>query len=119
MSKEGVIYVYEIRRRKGNGFVTQTYELNRVDYMILESLYSGKCKDRFHGMTITEISDDYEGSLGKRTTVWKKMQKLVSNGYLAKGILDDHADTYYLTEKSTKIIESLKEEKKNESEGEM
>lgn len=119
MSKEGVIYVYEMKRRKGNGYVTQTYELNRVDYMILESLYVGGCKDCFHGMTITEISDDYEGSLGKRTTVWKKMQKLVSNGYLEKGILDDHADTYYLTEKSIKIIESLKEEKKNESEGEM
>ena len=106
-----MIYVYEMKRRKGNGYVTQTYELNRVDYMILESLYVGGCKDRLHGMTITEILDDYEGSLGKRTTVWKKMQKLVSNGYLAKGILDDHADTYYLTEKSTKIIESLKEEK--------
>ena len=103
--------MYEMKRRKGNGYVTQTYELNRIDYMILESLYVGGCKDRFHGMTITEILDDYEGSLGKRTTVWKKMQKLVSNGYLAKGILDDHADTYYLTEKSTKIIESLKEEK--------
>lgn len=114
-----MVYVYEMKRRKGNGYVTQTYELNRVDYMILESLYSGKCKDRFHGMTITEILDDYEGSLGKRMTVWKKMQKLVSNGYLGKGILDDHADTYYLTGKSIEIIESLKEGKKNESEGEM
>ena len=119
MSKKGVIYVYEMKRRKGNGYVTQTYELNRIDYMILESLYVGGCKDRFHGMTITEISDDYEGSLGKRTTVWKKMQKLVSNGYLAKGILDDHADTYYLLDKSIKIIEELKEEKKNEFEREM
>lgn len=103
--------MYEMKRRKGNGYVTQTYELNRIDYMILESLYVGGCKDRFHGMTITEILDDNDGSLGKRMTVWKKMQKLVNNGYLAKGILDDHADTYYLTEKSTKIIESLKEEK--------
>ena len=111
MLRKEVLYVYEMKRRKGNGYVTQTYELNRVDYMILESLYVGGCKDRFHGMTITEILDDYEGSLGKRTTVWKKMQKLVNNGYLAKGILDDHADTYYLTEKSIKIIESLKEEK--------
>ena len=67
-----MIYVYEMKRRKGNGYVIQTYELNRIDYMILESLYVGGCKDRFHGMTITEISDDYEGSLGKRTTVWKK-----------------------------------------------
>lgn len=119
MSKKGVIYVYKMKRRKGNGYVTQTYALNRVDYMILESLYVGGCKDGFHGMTITEISDDYEGSLGKRTTVWKKMQKLVNNGYLAKGILDDHADTYYLTEKSIKIIESLKEEKNNEFEREV
>lgn len=87
-----------------------TLELNRLEYMILESLYIGGCKDRFHGMTITEILDDNDGSLGKRMTVWKKMQKLVSNGYLAKGILDDHADTYYLLEKSIKIIEESKEE---------
>ena len=111
MLRKEVLYVYEMKRRKGNGYVTQTYELNRIDYMILESLYVGGCKDRFHGMTITEILDDNDGSLGKRMTVWKKMQKLVNNGYLAKGILDDHADTYYLTEKSIKIIESLKEEK--------
>ena len=97
----------------------ETLKLNRLEYMILESLYVGECKDLFHGMTITEIIDDYEGSLGKRMTVWKKMQKLVSNGYLAKGILDDHADTYYLLEKSIKIIESLKEEKRNEFEREM
>lgn len=92
----------------------ETLKLNRLEYMILESLYIGKCKDRFHGMTITEILDDNDGSLGKRMTVWKKMQKLVSNGYLAKGILDNHADTYYLLGKSIKIIESLKEEEKNE-----
>lgn len=108
--------MYEMKRRKGNGYVIQTYELNRLDYMILESLYVGECKDSCHGMTITEILDDNDGSLGKRTTVWKKMQKLVSDGYIAKGILDDHADTYYLLEKSIKIIESLKEEKKNEFE---
>lgn len=104
---------------KGEVYVDETLKLNRLEYMILESLYVGECKDRFHGMTITEIIDDYEGSLGKRMTVWKKMQKLVSNGYLAKGILDDHADTYYLLKKSIKIIESLKEEKKNEFEREM
>ena len=51
--------------------------------MILETLYVGECTDRFHGMTILEILEDYDGSLGKRMTVWKKMQKLVSNGYLA------------------------------------
>lgn len=96
-----------------------TFELNRLEYMILETLYIGGCKDRFHGMTITEILEDNDGSLGKRMTVWKKMQKLVNGGYLAKGILDDHADTYYILEKSTRIIESLKEEERNEFEREV
>lgn len=104
---------------KGVAYVNEILELNRLEYMILESLYIGGCKDRFHGMTITEILDDNDGSLGKRMTVWKKMQKLVNNGYLAKGILDDHADTYYLLEKSIKTIESVKEEEKNESERKM
>lgn len=99
--------------------MNEILELNRLEYMILESLYIGGCKDRFHGMTITEILDDNDGSLGKRMTVWKKMQKLVNNGYLAKGILDDHADTYYLLKKSIKTIESVKEEEKNESKRKM
>ncbi len=96
---------------KGVVYVDEMLKLNRLEYMILETLYVGECKDRFHGMTITEILDDNDGSLGKRMTVWKKMQKLVNNGYLEKGVLDDHADTYYLLEKSIKIIEELKEEK--------
>lgn len=96
---------------KGVIYVDETLKLNRLEYMVLETLYVGGCKDCFHGMTISEILDDNDGSLGKRMTVWKKMQKLVNNGYLAKGILDDHADTYYLLDKSIKIIESLKEEK--------
>lgn len=104
---------------KGVVYVNEVLELNRLEYMILESLYVGGCKDRFHGMTITEILEDYEGSLGKRMTVWKKMQKLIGKGYLAKGILDDHADTYYLLEKSVKIIESLEEEKNDEFKSEV
>lgn len=97
---------------KGVVYLDEMLQLNRLEYMILETLYIGECRDHCHGMTITEILDDNDGSLGKRMTVWKKLQKLVSNGYLAKGILDNHADTYYLLEKSIKIIESLKEEKR-------
>lgn len=106
-------YVCNVRTTlmKGGVYVDEMLKLNRLEYMILETLYVGECTDRFHGMTILEILEDNDGSLGKRMTVYKKMQKLVNNGYLAKGILDDHADTYYLLDKSIKIIESLKEEK--------
>lgn len=104
---------------KGVAYVEEMFELNRLEYMILESLYEGGCKDRFHGMTITEILDDNDGTLGKRMTVWKKIKKLVDAGYMAKGVLDNHADTYYLLEKSIKIIKSLEEEEKHEFEKEM
>ena len=85
------------------------FELNRLEFMILETLYNGGCKDRFHGMTITEILDDNEGALGARMTVWKKIKRLVDAQYLGKGILDNHADTYYVLDKTIKIFEGGKE----------
>lgn len=104
---------------KGVVYVDGMFELNRLEYMILETLYDVGCKDRFHGMTITEILEYNESALGKRMTVWKKIKKLMNAGYMEKGVLDNHADTYYLLEKSIKLIESLREEKKNEFEGEV
>lgn len=74
-------------------------ELNRLEYMILESLNEYQCTDPYHGMTITEIMDDTEGALGVRMTVYRKLNKLLKTGYVKKGAMDNHADTYYLSEK--------------------
>lgn len=87
----------------------ETFELNRLEYMILETLYEFGSKDPFHGMTITEILDDNEGSLGARMTVYKKMKKLIKAGYIKKGIIDNHADTFYLLEKGIKTVQGGKE----------
>ena len=80
-------------------------DLNRLEFMILETLYEFGSKDCFHGMTITEILNENEGSLGARMTVYNKMRKLVKNGYIDKGCIDNHADTFYLLEKSIKLFE--------------
>lgn len=80
-------------------------ELNRMEFMILQSLYDFGSKDRFHGMTITEIMEDNDGSLGARMTVYKKMKKLIQVGYIDKGVLDNHADTFYLLEKGNRLFE--------------
>lgn len=85
------------------------FELNRLEYMILDTLYEFGSKDRFHGMTITEILIENEGSLGARMTVYKKMKKLVKAGYIAKGAVDNHADTFYLLDRAIKTIEGGKE----------
>ena len=109
MPKKGVVYVYEMKRRKGNGYVTQTYELNRLDYIILDTLYDGGFKDYYHAITIAEMLELNNNSL-KRMTVYKKLQKLVEAEYIAKGIIDNHSDTYYLLEKGTKTVEGGRKE---------
>lgn len=83
----------------------ENFELNRLEYMILDTLYAFGSRDRFHGMTITEILTENEGSLGARMTVYKKMRKLVKAGYIEKGAIDNHADTFYLLDKAIKTIE--------------
>lgn len=103
--KKGVVHVYEMKRRKGDGYVIQTYELNRLDYLILGTLYNGNFKDYYHAITITEILELNNGALGARMTVYKKLQKLVKSEYISKGIIDNHSDTYYLLEKGIRTIE--------------
>lgn len=100
--------MYEMKRRKGDGYVTETYELNRLDYMILDTLYHGGFKDYYHGITISEMLELNNGALGARMTVWKKLQKLVKAEYIGKGIIDNHSDTYYLKEKGIMVIEGGK-----------
>lgn len=101
--------MYEIKRRKGNGYVTQKYELNRLDYLILGTLYRGGFKDYYQSITIAEIISENNGALGARMTIYKKLQKLVTAGYIAKGVIDNHSDTYYLLEKGINTIEGGKE----------
>lgn len=83
-------------------------ELNRFEYLILVTLSKSGCKNCFKGITISEILEVTEGCLGARMTVYKKLRKLVDAGYIAKGILDNHADTFYLTEKGIDIVEEGK-----------
>lgn len=90
--------------------MNDTSELNRMEFMILQSLNDFGSKDRFHGMTITEIMEDNEGSLGARMTVYKKMKKLVQAGYIDKGVLDNHADTFYLLDRGIRLFEGGNEE---------
>lgn len=85
--------------------MSEKYEVNRLEYLILDTLYRLECKDKFHSMTIAELLLENEGVLGARMTVWKKMKKLVEVSYVAKGIIDNHADTYYLTESGINLIE--------------
>lgn len=85
-----------------------TFELNRMEFMILQSLYDGGCIGTYRSMTISDLLEDNEGALGVRMTVYRKMRKLVKAGYIKKRCLDNHADTFYLLEKGIKVVEGGK-----------
>jgi len=86
------------------------YQINRIEFLMLRTLYDGGYKDCCYSMTINEImdenlDDDNECILGARLTVYKKLQKLLKASFIEKGILDARADTYFITEKGIKLIE--------------
>lgn len=85
-------------------------ELNRLEYLILKSLHEMGCIDRFHGMTITEIMEETDNALGVRMTVYRKLNKLLKAGYVGKGVMDNHADTFYLLDKGNRLFDGGKEE---------
>ncbi|MXP76256.1 hypothetical protein GN277_12880 [Lachnospiraceae bacterium WCA-9-b2] len=81
-----------------------TFDLNRLEFNILKCLYDSECTDQYHSMTITELLNKHT-ELGTRMTVYKKLTKLTKAKYVKKGILDNHADSFYLLEKALKILE--------------
>ena len=84
--------------------------LNRSDYLVLSTLHELDMTDQFHGMTIAELMEESQNALGTRMTVYRIASKLVKMGYLATGVLDNHAYTYYLLEKGRKLFKEDKAE---------
>ena len=79
-------------------------KLNRSDYLILKTLHDSQMTDQFHSMTIEEIMEETGNALGVRITVYRMVTKLVKLGYLEKGVMDNHANTYYLSSEGCKLF---------------
>ena len=63
-----------------------------------------------HSMTIEEIMEETGNVLGVRMTVYRMVTKLVKLGYLEKGVMDNHANTYYVTNDGRKLFKEDKAE---------
>ena len=72
--------------------------MNRTDILLLVALASNNADSPCYGLSITEIMDyiTENGCTKTRMTVYRRIKRLVSIGYVAKGVLDDHADTFYI-----------------------
>lgn len=85
--------------------MSEEFELNRLEYLILDTMNEGRCIDHYHSMNITELMENNQGALGTRMTVYRKLKKLLKAGYIAEGCIDNHAHTFYLLEKGKRLFE--------------
>ena len=77
--------------------------INRLDVIILQLLKANKCNNKLSGMTISEMLESCE--IGCRNNVYIRLKNLLNDNLIAKGLIDNHADTYYITEKGLKLLE--------------
>ena len=61
------------------------------------------CNNKLSGMTISEMLESCE--IGCRNNVYIRLKNLLNDNLIAKGLIDNHADTYYITEKGLKLLQ--------------
>ena len=84
-------------------------DMDRMDYALMKFLKSNSCVGFFNGMTAQEIMDKL-GS--RRSTTYRKLIRLIGQGYVEKGCKDINADTYCITDKGVKLVEQSEKELK-------
>ena len=84
-------------------------DMDRMDYALMKFLKSNSCVGFFNGMTAQEIMDKL-GS--RRSTTYRKLIRLIGQGYVEKGCKDINADTYCITDKGVKVVEQSEKELK-------
>lgn len=91
-------------------YMGETLKLNRAELKILKCLYSNGCISQYNSMTVAEILDQ-DKELRTNTVVYKNLKKLKSAKCVNKGIMNGHADTYYLLDRAIKMLEGKETDK--------
>ena len=87
-----------------------TFKLNRAELKILKCLYSNGCTSQYNSMTVAEILDK-DKVLRTKDVVYKNLKKLKNVKCVNKGIMNSHADTYYILDRAIKMIEGKEPDK--------
>ena len=77
--------------------------INRLDVIILQLLKGNGCNDKLSGMTINEMLESCD--IGCRYNVYIRLRKLLGDDLIDKVFMDNHADTYYITENGLKLLQ--------------
>ena len=95
--------------------MSNTFKLNRAELKILKCLYSNGCTSQYNSMTVEEILNR-DKELRTNTVVYKNLKKLISANCVKTGIMNGHANTYYILERAIKIFEGKEADKISQQE---
>lgn len=88
------------------------FKINRTDVTLMQILQNQKADNASFGMTIAEIMyymNDIDSGKS-RMTIYRRLRMLSESGYIEKGVLENHADTFYLLEKGAKALKGVFED---------
>lgn len=82
------------------------YQINRTAVILLQILDNNEANSSISGITITDLMNalDEYGNSRNRMTLYRHLKNMCECGYIAKGIPDNHADTFYLCQKGKDLL---------------
>lgn len=75
---------------------------SRLDFLILSILNEQKAYGQLSGITLKEMNPEAIGY--KNNTAYKRINKLIKSGIIAKGVLEGKQNTYFLTDAGKQLI---------------
>jgi hypothetical protein len=69
---------------------------SRLDYLILNLLDANSANTPIKGMTVDEMAEAAD-RISANITLYKRVKVLMNLNYVAKGVKDGKADTYFIT----------------------
>lgn len=82
------------------------YKINRTGVILLQILDNNDANSSISGFTITDLMNALEefGNSRNRMTIYRHLKCMTEAGFIAKGIPDNHADTFYLLKKGKDLL---------------
>ncbi len=80
--------------------------MDKLDYAILNVLQENQCFKRIQSITRSGIMDVLEI---KKVTLHRRLNRLLTEGYIAQGLHEGREHTYYITDTGLKLLEEALE----------
>jgi DNA-binding PadR family transcriptional regulator len=82
--------------------------MSKKELLLLVILRKEDAVDRVKALTIDQCMDEEdELSEANHNTIYKIFVRMQKNGYVARGLSDENAHSYYITKKGLDTIESF------------